>query len=315
MLLIVGRGMTYRQQDTHTALGLIAILLWGTTVAAYRGLAVHLGVFTAAACVYTLGGGIGVLYLAAVERQLSRLLKQASGYLLAECLCVVLTIVGFSIAVGSVRDPRQVFTVGMINYLWPALTLLLSIPLLRRRPRPLLLLAGTVLALAGVALASLPPHHCSLAGFFAQWQQAWLPYLLVFCAAVAWAVYSNLAHRWAAAMEVSGMPLFLLVSGMVMFVVRLFLHEQSHWSPSIAWGLLYTAIGPTLLAYVFWDIAMRKGRMVLLTSCSYLTPFLSTLALCAALRLAPGLALWLACALIIAGAVVCNRSFASVASE
>jgi drug/metabolite transporter (DMT)-like permease len=53
---------------------------------------------------------------------------------------------------------------------------------------------------------------------------------------------------------------------------------------------------------------MRKGTIVLVVSISYVTPLLSTLLNCAYLHMRPGPSLWLACAMVIGGAVLCRRS-------
>jgi drug/metabolite transporter (DMT)-like permease len=72
--------------------------------------------------------------------------------------------------------------------------------------------------------------------------------------------------------------------------------------------LLFVAVCPLLLAYVFWDIAMRKGRMILVVSFSYLTPLLSTFVSCLYLRVLPGMNVWIACVLVIGGALICRYS-------
>lgn len=72
--------------------------------------------------------------------------------------------------------------------------------------------------------------------------------------------------------------------------------------------LAYNVIFPVMLAYAFWDYAMRTGRIVLLASLSYLIPILSTGISALFLGLTPRAVLWLACALVIAGALVCKLS-------
>lgn len=64
----------------------------------------------------------------------------------------------------------------------------------------------------------------------------------------------------------------------------------------------------TALAYALWDVAMRKGNLLLVAACSYLTPLLSTLVSCAYLKVMPGSQLWVGCALIVVGSLVSWRS-------
>jgi len=53
---------------------------------------------------------------------------------------------------------------------------------------------------------------------------------------------------------------------------------------------------------------MRKGDVVLVVSCSYLTPFLATAVGCIYLWVVPGVKLWLGCLLIIGGSFLSWRS-------
>jgi drug/metabolite transporter (DMT)-like permease len=67
------------------------------------------------------------------------------------------------------------------------------------------------------------------------------------------------------------------------------------------------ALFPVLLAYGMWERAMRRGTVTLVAAVSNLAPLLSTFISSAYLGVAPGWNLWAACALVIAGAALCNR--------
>ena len=100
--------------------------------------------------------------------------------------------------------------------------------------------------------------------------------------------------------------MFLLASGLVLAFLRLFVQESSAWSlPTVA-TLLYMALFPGLLAYLFWDAGVRKGDITLLASLSYLAPLLSTLVSALVLGVAPSAGFWFGVALVILGAVVCK---------
>ena len=68
------------------------------------------------------------------------------------------------------------------------------------------------------------------------------------------------------------------------------------------------SVFPTFLAYLFWDRAMRKGKIILVVSLSYFTPLLSIIISSLYLQVAIEPSLWLACGLVIAGAVICKFS-------
>jgi len=76
----------------------------------------------------------------------------------------------------------------------------------------------------------------------------------------------------------------------------------------VAAELAYMALFPGMLAYILWDIAVRKGEIILVASLSYLTPLLSTWVSALVLNIRPGVTIWLAAGLVIAGALVCRRS-------
>jgi drug/metabolite transporter (DMT)-like permease len=103
-------------------------------------------------------------------------------------------------------------------------------------------------------------------------------------------------------------PVFLLAAGVVMFLMRpLFPHPQL-WTTRTLYELGYVALLPALLAYAFWDSAMRRGDLVLVASVAYLAPVLSTICTSLYLHVTPGASLWIACGLVVAGAVVCRLS-------
>jgi len=68
------------------------------------------------------------------------------------------------------------------------------------------------------------------------------------------------------------------------------------------------AVFPVMLAYAFWDRAMRRDNVTLVAAASYLAPLLSTALSVMYLRVALGWNLWLACGLIVAGAALAQVS-------
>ena len=76
------------------------------------------------------------------------------------------------------------------------------------------------------------------------------------------------------------------------------------WSGLPAAILVLTALGPALTAYWLWDIGMRRGDQTLVACTAFATPLLSTAASCLMLGVLPDVDLWIACVLVIGGAVV-----------
>ena len=296
-----------RPQRSATVLGILAILIWGSTIPCARSLIEQLGTLTAAASIYLLAGSVGFLYLAVAAGRIRGLLRVPRRHLAGRGILFVVYMVCLYLAIGTASSRQQVVEVGVINYLWPGLTLVLSVPILRNKPR-LTLLPGIVIALGGVTLATMGTEAFSWQRAIENLQLHWLPYVLALIAAFCWAVYNNLTRRWAEWERTTAVPVFLLATGLVLAGLRGLFGESSQWSLPTVVELLYVAIFPAFAAYLFWDIAMRRGSLIFVVSLSHLIPLLSTVLTCLYLRVRPGPSLWIACGLVVVGAVICRLS-------
>ncbi len=289
----------------YTAAGIIAILFWSTNVAFSRSLTEQLGTLTSAALIYTLAGIAGLLLSAILQPGSLRALRHLRPIYLFGCGGLfVIYIFSFYLAVGMAANHAQVLAVGLINYLWTGLSLAFSVPLLHKRAHPWLW-GGILLALIGVGLAVISagdPSAFDWGQFFAA--SSLIPYLLALVAGITWALYSTLSRVWGGEAESSAVPLFLLVSGLLVGLARLFTAENTHLAAFTLPQLAYMAFFPAMLAYTFWDVAMRKGNLVLVASLSYLIPLFSTLFSSLLLGITPHPLLWLGAAFIILGALL-----------
>lgn len=286
--------------------GLVAIAGWSLTVAFARTLSEALGPLTAGAVVYLAAGGLFLL----IERWQGRPFagwRQLPQRYLVGCgtLFVAYTVLLF-LAVGRARDRGQVLEVGLVNYLWPALTLWLSLGLVGGRAR-LGLVPGTFLALTGMVLVVTDRGEVSWASFRANVAGNVGAYGLALSAAFAWALYSNLTRRWGQGQAAGAVGLFLPLTGLVLAAMSFAAGERPVWSAGsvIEAGALGAA---TAMAYGAWEYAMRRGNLAFVTACSYFTPLLSTLVNCVHLHVVPGARLWLGCALLVGGSLLSWRS-------
>jgi drug/metabolite transporter (DMT)-like permease len=291
---------------TSTVLGLLAILIWSTSFAFGRSIMEQLGTFGGAACIYLLGGSLGCV-LMILQRRLRGLLQMPPAYLLVCGGLFVLYIVTVQTGIGFARDRQQAVEVILMNYLWPGLTMALSVPLQHRRAR-WWLIPGVLLGLAGAALGVASGRGISGWHLLENLRLQPVPYVLGVVAAVSWALYSNLSRRLAGGGKASGVPVFLLVSGLLLGLLYLLSDESMHWGAGVTLELLYAALLPGLLAYTFWEVAMRRGRMGLVVAISYLTPLLATVVTCYYLRVPLGLGLLGACGLVVIGAVLSSQA-------
>jgi drug/metabolite transporter (DMT)-like permease len=283
----------------NTALGIAAIVLWSTTVALGRSLAEQLGAFTSASLIYILGGTVGLGCLAASSRARLALYSLPRRYTLGAGSLFALYMICLYAALGLAKSREQVLQVGLLNYLWPALTLLLSIPILGARASPGVIPAALT-ALVGTYFVLLPQGAGGVSFAIEIWNQG-TPYLLAALAALSWALYSTLSRRWTSNAHGASVPLFMLAAGILLAVARLFVAEAQTWTWHAIAELLFVSISASL-AYLFWERAMRGGDVILVTVCSYATPLMSTAISSWYLGVRPSPRLWLGCGLIIVGA-------------
>lgn len=290
-----------------TALGIMSIIFWSSSVAFSRSLTEQLGTVTSGALIYGISGAVSTFLMVinprkrAAFHRLSWLFKLGCGLLVVTC------IVSFNLAVGLSANRQQVVEIGIINYLWCSLTLALSIPIQNRKAHPAVAI-GMLLAFAGVILAMARGSGLSWYQFLSNFRNGIAPYILAFIAALSWALYSNLSRRWGKGADGWSTPVFLLATGTVLLILRVFVNENTTLSPRALAELLYTILFPAFLGYQFWEVAMRRGRVILVASLAYFTPILSTFISSHYLGITIGSSMWLACGMVVAGAVICKLS-------
>lgn len=293
----------------HTAgnvMGILSIVVWSSVIAFSRSLTEQLGTFTSGAIVYLAGGVLALAIMLWRYKGLAWVREMPPRYL---WLCGGLFVayeISLYLAIGTAANRQQVLEVGLINYLWIGFTFAFAVPILRKQAR-WTLIVGIAVALAGVAIAMLPQDY-SLAELRGNLLQHDAPYALALGCAVSWGLYSNLSRKYAAHTTASAVPLFFLATGLSLLIIRLFVSEYSRFSASSLLELLYVIVFPTALGYIFWDIAMRKGNLILIASLSYGIPLASTIISSVVLQATITPNLWLACLLVIAGAAVCRFS-------
>ena len=186
---------------------------------------------------------------------------------------------------------------GLVNYLWPLLIVLFSGLLPGERLRGVQV-TGALLGFAGVAVliagrASLDARAEDVPG-----------YLCAFAAAFVWAGYSVLSRRFAEVPS-SAVAGFCAATALLSALVHA-AFETTVPPTSLAQAAAIAALGlgPVGAAFYCWDVGMKQGDIRLLGVASYAAPVLSTATL-VLVGIAPGtLSLALACAMIVAGALV-----------
>jgi drug/metabolite transporter (DMT)-like permease len=275
-----------------TLLGLGAIALWGL-LALFTAATAGLPPFQVAAITFAIGGlaGLGVVV---ATGETVRLKQPPAAFLIG-----VAGLFGYHALYFAALKLSPPAEANLINYLWPLLIVLLS-GLLPGGTLSARHLVGAGLGFLGVlALA----FGRGLGGFEATY---WVGYLLALGCAFAWSSYS-VALRFVAAAPTQAVAVNCLAAAALAALCHILFESWSQPSTTGWLALVAMGLGPVGLAFFLWDVGMKKGDVRLLGVASYAAPVLSTLALVLAGQAPATAALALACALIVAGAVIASR--------
>jgi drug/metabolite transporter (DMT)-like permease len=297
------------------------VLLWGTSIAVNRLVVEGIGLLRGPLISTLLSGALGLGILAARRGELAKLGRLPAAFWAVCGTLFVSYTLAYNLGVGLAQNGRQILMFGILNYLWPVLTVAFSAALFRRPVRPWFFL-GLVLALGAVVLALLSRpaeaggSRLSLSLVAADVRSNPAVYVLGLYCGLSWALYSNLGRRIAGASEANPVPVFFLASGAAFGAVWLLGAGRlgagglapARWDAASVGALAYRALLVDLAGYVFWDAAMRRGSQMLAAAASVFTPVLSTAAISVALGAAPGWLFWAACGLAIGGSALCRLS-------
>jgi drug/metabolite transporter (DMT)-like permease len=292
--------------NAHTLAGILAIVFWSTNVAFSRSLTEQLGVLTSGAILFTTAGILSLAYQCLATGKVRIPDLGSRQYLFGCGALFVINVVALQLAIGLAATRVETIAVGLINYLWPAISLVLAPVFFEKKVR-WFLAVGVLLALSGMYFVSIQGGRPD-PGELRTNPAALAAYGFALLAAVTWGLYSNLSRKWGSGLDGNSIPVFLLVSGLLMGLLRVFRPERMMPGPAVYLEMAYVVLFPIILAFVFWDLAMRKGRMILVVSLSYFIPLFSTWISCVRLGVSPGRTLWIGTGLIITGAFVCKAA-------
>lgn len=230
-------------------------------------------------------------------------------YLLVCGTLFVLYMISLYSAIGMSSSRIQLLEIGLINYLWPILTVVFSIRILNQSASKLIYPACAC-ALIGIILVTTQKGTLTISSFLENLLSNPAAYSLALLAAISWALYSNMSRAIGGAQPSGGVVLFMFSTAICLFFLRSFFHENSNWNLHTLLEVAYMSVVATL-GYIFWDIGVRKGNFSIVSTTSYLTPLLSTFVACLYLNVIAGPKLWLGCILIILGAYASKKSLLS----
>ncbi len=185
---------------------------------------------------------------------------------------------------------------SLIAYLWPLLIVFFSALLPGEKLR-WFHGVGAIAGFAGVILLVTEGQQLTFEG------QYTLGYLAAIACALIWSSYSLLSRRLGA-IPTSAVGGFCGATAVLAWSCH-FLFEPTVWPVGSAWfAILGLGLGPVGLAFFTWDYGVKHGNIKILGTLSYLTPLLSTVLLIACGLAEASRSVWLACLLIVGGAML-----------
>jgi drug/metabolite transporter (DMT)-like permease len=286
-----------KSQNRATLIGLVAIVLWSSVVALIRGVSDSLGATGGAALIYSVASLFLLLSVGFPDiRQFPRrYLVWGSLLFVAYELCLALSI-------GYANTGRQAIEVGMVNYLWPAFTMVAAI-LFNRQRASLIVIPGFLLSMLGICWVLGGDQGVDLAQMLIHVKDNPLSYGLAFLGALIWAAYCTVTARLAQGKN--GVTLFFILVAVVLWLKYLLSADAPMVFSVHAVLYLVLAAAAMGFGYAAWNVGILGGNVTMLAGASYFIPIFSAVLSALVLRVPLSLAFWQGAGMVCAGSVLC----------
>jgi len=251
-----------------TLAGCLAILIWSTTVGLVRNVAEQLGPIGGAALIYSVSSVFLLIFLGAPRFKVFSL-----KYLLIGGALFVSYEICLSLALGMANNRIQAVEMGVINYLWPSLVVLLAV-FSSDKPVDKRLYPAIALSFFGVAWTVGGDQGISISQLAANIATNPLSYSMALTGAFIWAFYCNITKKLANGKN--AITWFFIATAITLWITYLMSDEPAIvFTSGAAIDLLITGVAMGS-GYALWNIGIIGGNMMLLATLSYFTPLLST---------------------------------------
>ena len=174
-----------------TLTGLLAPLLWGMSVGLVRGISEDFGLARGLMLLY----GISVVFLLFILRR-PNLSAYPKKYLYFGIPAANLCSICFGLSLALSDGGTQTMEVGMVNYLWPCLTVVFAVLFNGQKCR-WWIIPGFFVTIAGIVTVLAGDAGFDPVGFAENVQRNPWSYGLAFVGAVSWAGFCSMTRAWA----------------------------------------------------------------------------------------------------------------------
>lgn len=294
-------------QKKATLIGLIAILLWSAIVGLIKSVSEGFGPIAGAALIYSCSA---ILLLFTVGFPAVRTFPRR--YLIIGSLLFVCYELCLSLSLGFTHSGRQAIEVGMVNYLWPGMTIVLSVIVNRQKVSPLII-PGVVLAVAGICLVLGGDRGFSFNEMATNLMDNPLSYGLAFTGAIIWAIYCVVTKK--IAQGSNGITLFFILTALTLWIKYLFSPQPPFALSLQVWISLALAAIAMGFGYAAWNVGILHGNVTVLAAVSYFIPIISAILAAFILSSHLTLSFWQGTAMVSLGSLLCWWSTRAVESK
>ncbi|WP_455811323.1 aromatic amino acid DMT transporter YddG [Pseudomonas graminis] len=284
-------------QKRATLIGLIAIVLWSAIVGLIRGVSEGLGAVGGAAIIYTLSTLLLMLTVG-----FPNIKKFPRAYLIAGSLLFVCYELCLSLSLGYANTSTQAIEVGMVNYLWPSMTIILSV-IVTRQKCSLLIIPGLLISVAGIFRVLAGEHQISYTEIAHNVASNPLSYGLAFSGAIIWAVYCVVTKK--IAQGSNGITLFFMLTALVLWV-KYFSAPQPEMTFNLP-VLINLALAAMAMGfgYAAWNTGILHGNVTVLATASYFIPVISAVLAAFLLNSSLSVNFWQGAGMVSLGSLLC----------
>lgn len=280
-----------------TLIGLIAVLLWSSIVGLIRSVSESLGATGGAAMMYSVAS---VFLLISIG--FPKIREFPKRYLVWGSLLFVSYELCLALSIGYSNTNQQAIEVGMVNYLWPALTMVAAI-LFNNQKSSWLVIPGFVIAILGIFWVLGGEQGLDFASMLANIKDNPLSYGLAFIGALIWAAYCTLTARIANGKN--GVTLFFMLTALVLWVKYLVIGG----APMVfdLHAIIYLALAAAAMGfgYAAWNVGILHGNVTILAGASYFIPVFSAALAAIVLHTPLSMSFWQGAAMVCIGSVLC----------
>lgn len=284
-------------QRKATLIGLVAVVLWSSIIGLIRGVSESLGAVGGAAMMYSVAS---VLLLFTVG--FPKLSEFPRRYLVWGSLLFVSYELCLALSIGYANSSQQAIEVGMVNYLWPAFTILAAI-VFNRQQTNLLIVPGFLIAILGICWVLGGEQGLDLRGMTANISDNPLSYGLAFTGALIWAAYCTVTTRIAAGKN--GITLFFMLTALALWAKYLAVGGEPMVFSDQAMIYLVMAASAMGFGYAAWNVGILHGNVTILAGASYFIPVLSAALAAVLLRTPLSLSFWQGASMVCVGSILC----------